>query len=76
MLSDFEEDRRRMIAETSAFVTWGLAHPREVPVIPRKRIEEGGFSRAMSRSFWYAVLGTEAVAPLTVVRRFIRWATS
>ena len=76
MLYDFEEDRRRMIAETSAFITWGLAHPRDVPVIPRKRVEDGGFSIAMSRSFWFAVLGTEDIAPLTVVRRFIRWAIS
>ena len=76
MLYDFDEDRRRMIAETSAFIEWGLAHPREAPAIPRKRLDEGGFSRAMSRSFWYAVLGTRTIAPLTVVRRFVRWATS
>jgi hypothetical protein len=76
MLNDLDEDRRRMIAETSAFITWGLGHPQEVPNIPRKRLDEGGFSRAMTRSFWYAVLGTQEIAPLTVVRRFMRWATS
>ena len=76
MLYDFDEDRRRMIDETSAFIEWGLAHPREVPNIPRKRLDEGGFSRAMTRAFWYAALGTAEIAPLTVVRRFVRWATS
>ena len=74
MLDDYEEHRRRMAAETSAFITWGLAHPHQVPRIPRRPVGEGGFSPAMGRSFWFAVLGTYEIAPQAVLRRFLRWA--
>ena len=76
MLDDYQEHRRRMAAETSAFITWGLAHPDQVPRIPRRPVWQGGFSRAMGRSFWFAVLGTYEIAPQAVLRRFLRWAVS
>ena len=41
---DYDEHRRHIIAEMSAFITWGLANPAKVRWIPRKRIGEGGFS--------------------------------
>ena len=71
---DFEEHRRRMIAEVSAFITWGLANPDKVRRIPRKRVGHGGFSRTMQAVFWHGVLGTVRIAPTDVVRRFLRWA--
>jgi hypothetical protein len=71
---DYEEHRRRMIAEVSAFIEWGLAHPDEVRRIPRRRVGTGGFSRTMSKVFWHGVLGTGEVAPREVLRRFLRWA--
>jgi len=42
-----DESRRRMIAETSAFLTWALENNIEVPRIPRRRVDEGGFTRIL-----------------------------
>jgi hypothetical protein len=39
--------RERMIAETSAFLTWALSSGVDVPRIPRRRVEEGGFARLL-----------------------------
>lgn len=36
-----------MIAETSAFLTWALSSDVQLPRIPRRRVEEGGFGRFM-----------------------------
>jgi len=36
-----------MIAEVSAFITWGLAHPDAVRQIPRRRVGDGFVSRTM-----------------------------
>jgi hypothetical protein len=71
---DYDEHRRRMIAEVSEFINWGLAHPHEVRWIPRKRVGDGGFSHAMQRVFWGAVFGAGDVAPRQLLRRFLRWA--
>ena len=73
-MTDWEEHRRRMIDEVSAFVTWGLAHPDEVRPIPRKRLGEGGFSRTMQGLYWRQALGTIEIARRDVLRRFLRWA--
>jgi len=70
---DYEEHRRRMIAEMAAFIEWGLANPDKVRWIPRKRIGAGGFSQTMSRVFWHGVFGAGEVAPKDVLRRFLRW---
>lgn len=69
-----EEHRRRMIAEVSAFITWGLANPDKVRRIPRKRISEGGFSRTMQHLFWRGVFGATEVVHRDILRRFMRWA--
>jgi hypothetical protein len=70
---DYEEHRRRMIAEVSAFIEWGLANPDKVRWIPRKRVGDGGFSQTMSHVFWRGVFGAAEMAPTEVVRRFLRW---
>jgi hypothetical protein len=71
---DYEEHRRRMIAEVSAFIEWGLANPDRIRWIPRKRVGAGSFSRTMSNVFWHSVFGAAEMAPKDVVRRFLRWA--
>jgi len=71
---DYDENRRRMIDEMSAFITWGLANPDKVRWIPRHRVGSGTFSKAMQQVFWGAVLGSSRSVPADVVRRFIRWA--
>ena len=70
---DYDDHRRRMIAETSAFIEWGLAHPDEVRWIPTKRVSDGGFTSAMSRVFWAGVFGVSGMAPGDLVHRFLRW---
>jgi hypothetical protein len=74
MISDYDEYRQRMIDEVSAFITWGLANPDKVRRIPRRRVGEGGWSRAMQRVFWHSVLGTVEIAPRPLLARFLRWA--
>jgi len=71
---DYQEHRRRMIAEVSAFIEWGLANPAKVRWIPCKRMGTGGFSRTMSQVFWRGVFGAVEAAPNDVLRRFLRWA--
>lgn len=62
-----------MIAETSAFIEWGLKHPDKVRRIPAKRLGTGGFSRTMQRVFWtHAFAATDAVN-VDVFRRFVQW---
>ena len=63
-----------MIAETSAFITWGLANQDKVRWIPRKRIGAGGFSQTMQQVFWSGVFGAAQAARLDIIRRFLRWA--
>ena len=71
---EIEEHRRRIIAEVSAFITWGLANPDKVRRIPRKRVGTEGFSRTMQQVFWRGVFGAAEVANRDVLRRFLRWA--
>ena len=70
---DYDAHRSRMIAETSAFIEWGLAHLEEVRWIPTRRVSEGGFSDAMSRVFWAGVFGASALVPGDLMHRFLRW---
>ncbi len=42
-------DRQRMIAETSAFLEWALSDGQGLPRIPRRRVDEGGFTMMMRR---------------------------
>jgi len=39
--------REQMIDETNAFLNWALRHPGQVPRIPRRRVDRGGFSQLM-----------------------------
>jgi len=68
----FEDSRRRMAAETSAFIAWGLAHPDQVQWIPKRPIDTGGFSRQATFVFWTPVLGLSMQRPLTWLRRLLR----
>ncbi len=70
---DWDDHRRRMIAETSAFIEWGLANPDKVRWIPTKRVGEGGFSREMQVAFWGGLLGAARLASRELVGRFLRW---
>jgi hypothetical protein len=53
-----------MIAETGAFLTWALRERPDLPRIPRRRVEEGGFTtllrmpgaRAAVGRWWDSVL--------------------
>jgi hypothetical protein len=62
---DLIDARRVMIEETSAFLTWALQHGQDLPRIPRRRVDEGGFSllmqqpgaRAAVARWWQRVLG-------------------
>ncbi|MEM6394421.1 MAG: hypothetical protein AAF797_16765 [Planctomycetota bacterium] len=39
-----------MIHETSAFLTWALREDRDLPRIPRQRVDRGGFTALLRRS--------------------------
>ncbi len=41
--------RLRAIDETSAFLSWALARARNLPRIPTRRMDQGGFSDVLSR---------------------------
>jgi len=62
-----------MIAEVSAFITWGLAHPDQVRRIPRKRVGTGGFSWTMQQVFWAQVFTATGTVNVDLFRRFVRW---
>ncbi len=38
------DHRERMIAETNAWLNWALQTDHPLPRIPRRRVDEGGFS--------------------------------
>ncbi len=38
------DPRRRMIRETEQFLSWALAKERHLPRIPRRRVDQGGFT--------------------------------
>lgn len=60
--------RRQMIDETSAFLTWALNTGVELPRIPSRRVDHGGFSqmlrmpgaRAAVNHWWRQTLNTMA----------------
>lgn len=62
------DPRQRMIAQTSAFLTWALAEDRGLPRIPRQRVDRGGFSgkldtrvaKAAVAKFWSRTLNVVA----------------
>ncbi len=66
-----DESQRRMVAETSAFITWGLLHPQQVRWIPKQPINDGGFSSRVTFVFWTPVLGLSMQQPITWLRRLL-----
>lgn len=40
--------RRQMIDETSAFLTWALSGKHDLPRIPTRLVDKGGFAALMS----------------------------
>ncbi|MCC5829426.1 MAG: hypothetical protein JJU36_08260 [Phycisphaeraceae bacterium] len=63
--SELEDIPRRMAEETSAFLTWALSGSHDMPRIPRRRVDEGGFgsmlkmpgARRLVYRWWLRVLG-------------------
>ena len=43
------DPRAAMIAQTGAFLTWAMAQDRGLPRIPRRRVDEGGFTELLQR---------------------------
>ena len=43
------DPRQEMIDETGAFLSWALAEGRQLPAIPRQRVDEGGFTEALAK---------------------------
>jgi len=41
------DPREQMISQTSAFLSWALREGRDLPRIPRRRVDEGGFTRLL-----------------------------
>jgi len=58
------ETRQRMIEDTNAFIKWALENPDQVPQIPRRRADVGGYesmlkqpgARAAVNYWWYKML--------------------
>lgn len=70
--SSFDEDRQRMIAETSAFIAWGLRHPDKVRWIPTRPDGEGGFSQRVSLVFWTPVFADIVRRPASWLKALLR----
>ena len=45
----WNDHRRQMIAEHSAFLSWALRRHRRLPRIPRRRVSYGGFAAMLKR---------------------------
>ncbi|KKM07295.1 hypothetical protein LCGC14_1735360 [marine sediment metagenome] len=79
LAESWQQYRQRMLDETGRFIEWGLAHPDEVMWIPAKRIDRGGFPRAVAEWFWCTALSGDGDGGvlqrwrtrLTQVKRFI-----
>ena len=49
--------RLQMIRETEAWVNWALANSDRIPRIPRRRVDEGGFSMLLKMPGARAAIG-------------------
>lgn len=47
-----EQWRGRMIEETNRFIEWALAHPDQVPQIPRHPVGSSPFTDRAKKIFW------------------------
>jgi hypothetical protein len=69
--SRVRETRESMIHQTNAFLNWAMSENRPLPRIPRRRVDEGGFTqlllhpgaRALARQFWERVLSADDGSP-------------
>jgi hypothetical protein len=68
----WDEMRKRMLAETSRFIEWGLAHPDEVIEIPAKPVGMGGFPKEVGEWFWETVLSSKPTSAMQKWREFFR----
>lgn len=58
------DDRKAMIDETGAFLSWALSTDADLPRIPMRRVEDGGFefvshhrgARALAERWWHRIL--------------------
>ncbi len=46
-VSDPRDPREQMIAQTSAFLSWALREGSDEPRIPRRRLDQGGFTKLL-----------------------------
>jgi len=61
---DPRDDRKAMIDETGAFLSWALSADADLPQIPKRRVEDGGFgfvsqnrgARALAERWWTRIL--------------------
>ncbi|MGC8560454.1 MAG: hypothetical protein ACP5O1_07215 [Phycisphaerae bacterium] len=62
-LETYEQFRRRLLDETSAFIEWGLKNPHRVPRIPTHPVGLGQFSQRIKTVFWNYVFEQEFGPP-------------
>ncbi len=46
----YDDRRKQMIAETSAWLTWAMRHQKSVPRIPTRPVSQGGFGHMLKNS--------------------------
>ncbi|MDX1564692.1 MAG: hypothetical protein R3236_04755 [Phycisphaeraceae bacterium] len=46
----YDDRRKRMIAETSAWLTWAMRNQKAMPRIPTRPVSRGGFSKMLKNS--------------------------
>lgn len=68
----WEDMHRCMLAETSRFIEWGLAHPEDIIEIPAKPVGQGGFPKSLGTLFWMTVLSSRQSRRLDRLREFFR----
>jgi hypothetical protein len=67
-----DRDYKRMMAETNAFITWGLKHPQSIKWIPKRPIDTGSFTFRATLVFWTPILCEPASRALGWVRSLLK----
>ncbi len=62
-----EDARERMVRETSAFLTWAIRTRADLPRIPCRRLDRGGFNGLLQRR------GARAAVTHWWLRALTRW---